>query len=156
MMTLKQAASFASKLRKKNKKIVFTNGCFDLLHAGHVKLLQSAREFGDALIVGINSDRSIRSLKGPGRPLLTEADRSHILSALDCVDAVVVFGEKTPLGLIKAIKPDILVKGGDYAPNKVVGRELVEKNGGQVKIVPLIHGKSTTGILKKIIKRKQG
>ncbi|VAX24638.1 ADP-heptose synthase / D-glycero-beta-D-manno-heptose 7-phosphate kinase [hydrothermal vent metagenome] len=153
MFTLSQASSFVSRKRAQNKTVVFTNGCFDLLHAGHVKLLQKARTFGDALIVGINSDKSIRRLKGKKRPLLGEDDRLHIIAALDCVDGVILFNEDTPLNLIKVIKPDVLVKGGDYTAGKVVGKYIVEKNGGKVEIIPLVDGKSTSGIIEKILKK---
>ncbi|VAX23917.1 ADP-heptose synthase / D-glycero-beta-D-manno-heptose 7-phosphate kinase [hydrothermal vent metagenome] len=153
IMNAIEAAAFAAKLAAENKKVVFTNGCFDLLHAGHVMLLERARRFGDALIVGINSDSSIARLKGENRPLLGEEDRLHILSALNCVDGVALFAEDTPLKLIKAIKPGILVKGGDYTPESVVGKEVVEKHGGRVEIIPLLGGKSTSGIIEKILKK---
>ncbi|MBE0500707.1 MAG: D-glycero-beta-D-manno-heptose-7-phosphate kinase, partial [Desulfuromonadales bacterium] len=130
--------------RQKGKTIVFTNGCFDLLHVGHVKYLQKARRLGDLLILGLNSDASIRRLKGPKRPLLGEEERAHILAALNCIDFVVIFDEDTPLELIRALRPDILVKGGDYTADGVVGKKIVESYGGRVELVQFVDGKSTT------------
>ena len=129
---------------------MFTNGCFDLLHPGHVLLLREAAAEGDRLIVGLNSDESVKKLKGPDRPVLCQEDRAAVLSALDCVDMVVVFPEETPLTLIESLQPDVLVKGGDYTPDSVVGRESVEGRGGRVVIVPLLQGKSTTSILRTV------
>jgi D-beta-D-heptose 7-phosphate kinase/D-beta-D-heptose 1-phosphate adenosyltransferase len=137
----------------KGKRVVFTNGCFDLLHAGHVRYLQKARTFGDLLVLGLNSDTSVRRLKGEKRPLIGEAERAHMLAALDCVDYVVIFDEDTPLRLIEALKPFVLVKGGDYAPEGVVGRELVESYGGRLELVEFVDGKSTTNIIEKILER---
>lgn len=139
--------------RQKGKTIVFTNGCFDLLHVGHVKYLQAARQLGDLLVLGLNSDESIRRLKGPNRPLIGEEERAHILAALGCIDYVVVFDEDTPLEVITALRPDILVKGGDYTPDGVVGRELVESYGGRVELIKFVDGKSTTNIIEKILRR---
>jgi len=131
-------------------RVVFTNGVFDLLHPGHVDLLAAARAAGDALIVGVNSDSSVRRLKGPERPVRTEAERALVLAALEMVDAVTVFEQDTPLELIVALKPDVLVKGGDYTPDTVVGRREVESWGGTVVIVPLTPGQSTTSIIEKL------
>jgi D-beta-D-heptose 7-phosphate kinase / D-beta-D-heptose 1-phosphate adenosyltransferase len=139
--------------RIKGRQIVFTNGCFDLLHAGHVKYLQAARRLGDLLIMGLNSDASVRRLKGPKRPLIGEEERGHILAALDCIDYVCLFDEDTPLELITALKPHILVKGGDYTADGVVGKEIVEANGGRVELIPFVDGKSTTNIIEKILER---
>ncbi len=139
--------------RQKNRKIVFTNGCFDLLHVGHVKYLQKARRLGDLLVLGVNSDASIRRLKGPLRPLIGEDERAHILAALDCVDFVVLFDEDTPLDLIRAVRPQVLVKGGDYRPEEVVGREFVESHGGRLELIRFVDGKSTTGIIEKILQQ---
>ena len=150
-MSLSQLRSFARKLRAQKRKIVFTNGCFDLMHAGHVTLLRRARSLGDALVVGLNTDDSVRRLKGSGRPVLGEDDRLQILSALDCVDAIALFDEDTPIRLIEAVRPDILVKGGDYTLDRVVGRDIVERNKGRVEIIPLSPGKSTTRIIEKIL-----
>lgn len=130
--------------------VVFTNGVFDLLHPGHVDLLAAARSAGDALVVGINSDDSVRRLKGKDRPLHTAAGRAYVLAALSCVDAVTVFEQDTPLELIRTLRPDILVKGGDYTPDTVVGRDDVESWGGRVVIVPLTPGQSTTGIVERM------
>ena len=138
------------------KQVVFTNGCFDLLHVGHVKYLQKARELGDLLIVGLNSDRSVRQLKGENRPLIAEDERAHILAALDCVDYVTIFDEETPLDLIRLFKPEILVKGGDYSLDGVVGREEVESNGGRVELVQFVDGKSTTNMIEKILSQYEG
>ena len=130
--------------------VVFTNGCFDLLHPGHVNLLYQSRSHGDRLIVGLNSDASVKRLKGPSRPILSEHDRAAILGALECVDAVITFDEDTPLTLIKAIRPDILVKGADYALDQVVGRAEVEAYGGKVQLVPLVPGHSTSSLADRI------
>jgi len=139
--------------RQLGRKIVFTNGCFDLLHVGHVKYLQKARSLGDLLILGLNSDQSIRRLKGEKRPLIGEGERAHLLAALKCIDYVVVFDDDTPLDLIRVLRPDILVKGGDYTADGVVGKELVESYGGRVEIVPFVDGKSTTNIIEKILEQ---
>ena len=139
--------------RNKGRRVVFTNGCFDLLHAGHVKYLQAARRLGDLLILGLNSDVSVRRLKGAKRPLIGEEERAHILAALDCIDYVCLFDEDTPLELITALKPYILVKGGDYTPEGVVGKELVESYGGRVELIPFVDGKSTTNIIEKVLER---
>lgn len=137
------------KLKKENKKIVFTNGCFDLLHIGHVSLFQKAKTLGDVLIVAINSDASLAQLKGPKRPLVPQTDRTQILAALSCIDYVVVFNEQTPCELLSVLKPDILVKGGDYKIEDIVGKEFVK----EVYRYPLVEGKSTTKLIKLIIER---
>jgi D-beta-D-heptose 7-phosphate kinase/D-beta-D-heptose 1-phosphate adenosyltransferase len=131
-------------------RVVFTNGVFDLLHSGHIDVLAQARSQGDALVVGLNSDSSVRRLKGPDRPIQSEGERAYVLAALQDVDAVVPFSEDTPLELIQRLRPDVLVKGGDYQPNTVVGREQVESWGGRVVIVPLRPGHSTTAIIEKL------
>lgn len=138
---------------KSDKKIVFTNGCFDILHVGHIRYLKQASELGDLLVVGLNSDESVKRLKGFDRPVNSEKDRAEMLSALGFVDYVVVFEEDTPYNLIKAIQPDVLVKGGDYKPEDVVGRDIVESRGGKVQILPFVEGKSTTSIINKINKK---
>lgn len=135
----------------RGKRIVFTNGCFDLLHVGHVKYLQKARNLGDILVLGLNSDASVRRLKGPKRPLIDQDERAHLLAALDCIDYVTVFDEDTPLELIKALKPHILAKGGDYSLDGVVGKEIVESYGGRVELVTFVDGKSTTNIIDRIL-----
>jgi D-glycero-beta-D-manno-heptose 1-phosphate adenylyltransferase len=129
---------------------VFTNGCFDLLHPGHVRTLELAREMGEVLIVGLNSDNSVRQLKGEGRPLLPELERAEILAAMECVDAVTIFDDLTPQKVIARLLPDILVKGGDWAGDRIVGREEVEAAGGRVVSAPVAPGYSTTEILRKI------
>lgn len=134
---------------KRNGRVVFTNGCFDLLHPGHVRTLEEARRLGDTLIVGINSDASVRRLKGPGRPVIPGRERAEILAALECVDAVVIFDEETPQTVIARLLPDVLVKGGDWAAEEIVGRAEVEAAGGRVARVAVVEGYSTTEILKK-------
>ncbi|MBX7150204.1 D-glycero-beta-D-manno-heptose-7-phosphate kinase [bacterium] len=151
ILTLQEISSLLPSLRH-NKKIVFTNGCFDILHVGHITLLNKARKLGDKLIVGLNSDASIRRIKGEKRPIVSEAERAHILSAIESVDYVVIFDEDTPLELIKAVKPDILVKGSDYTVEKVIGHDVVEAYGGQVALVDLVNGFSTTNIVESILK----
>ncbi|MDB4470692.1 bifunctional D-glycero-beta-D-manno-heptose-7-phosphate kinase/D-glycero-beta-D-manno-heptose 1-phosphate adenylyltransferase HldE [Deltaproteobacteria bacterium] len=138
-------------LRTEGKKVVFTNGCFDLLHAGHVKYLQQARNLGDLLVLGLNSDNSIRRLKGPKRPLLEEGERAQILAALDCIDYLTIFDEDTPLELLQQLRPQILVKGGDYLPDEVVGKQLVESYGGRVELIQFVDGKSTSNIIDKVL-----
>jgi rfaE bifunctional protein nucleotidyltransferase chain/domain len=136
--------------RALQQTFVFTNGCFDVLHPGHVELLRQAKRQGHYLMVGLNSDRSVHALKGDGRPVQNQAARSTVLSALADVDGVVVFDEETPHELIRALEPDVLVKGGDYAPERVVGREVVEKVGGKVVIVPLVPGHSSSEIVARL------
>lgn len=131
--------------------MVFTNGCYDVLHAGHVDLLQRARALGDSLVLGLNSDESVKMLgKGDDRPLNSQDDRAFVLAGLECVDYIVIFHESTPLELIKGVRPQVLVKGGDWTPDKIVGREVVEKAGGEVVSLPLLEGYSTTGFLEKV------
>ena len=143
-------------LRGEGRRLVFTNGCFDILHAGHVDLLRKAKETADLLVLALNSDDSIRALKGPSRPIVPEADRVEVLSALECVDYIVVFGDgsggegDTPLGLIEAIRPDVLVKGGDYTRETIVGADIVTAHGGRIVTIPLVEGRSTTGIVERI------
>ena len=136
----------------KKKKIVFTNGCFDVLHKGHVFYLRRARKLGDVLIVGLNSDLSVRKIKGSGRPVNSQDDRAELLSELKCVDRVIIFNEDTPEKLIRKIRPDILVKGGDWKKKNVVGAAFVESYGGKVRLIPFVKGFSTTGLLGKIRK----
>lgn len=141
------------RLKRAGKRVVFTNGCFDLLHPGHVRYLQEARGLGDALIVALNSDRSVRELKGPGRPILTQEERSEVMAALGCVDYVIVFDEPTPREVIGALLPDVLVKGGDWGVDRIVGREEVEAAGGQVLSLPFVEGCSTTDVIGRILER---
>jgi rfaE bifunctional protein nucleotidyltransferase chain/domain len=140
------------KWRSANKIIVFTNGCFDIIHRGHVEYISDAKKMGDILVVGLNSDKSVNKLKGFGRPYINQSDRAFILSQLISVDVVSIFEDETPLKLIKLVKPDVLVKGGDYSPNEIVGREEVEREGGKVVAIPLVAGRSTTGLIEKIRK----
>jgi rfaE bifunctional protein nucleotidyltransferase chain/domain len=135
---------------KRNGRVVFTNGCFDLLHPGHIHTLEQARSLGDALVVGLNSDAGVRQLKGQGRPVIPEQERAEILTALECVDGVIIFDDLTPQSVIAALLPDVLVKGGDWPGDQIVGREEVEAAGGRVVSVPVLQGYSTTEILKKI------
>lgn len=141
-------AKWLSAARQAGKKIVFTNGCFDILHAGHVSVLEFSRSKGDELVVGLNSDASVRRLKGPTRPVNTQADRALVLAALESVSAVCIFDEDTPYNLIKQVRPDVLVKGGDYKTDEIVGREFAKK----VVRFPLLKGHSTTNIIKKVSK----
>ena len=136
--------------KRNGRQVVFTNGCFDLLHPGHIETLEKARELGDVLVVGLNSDRSVRETKGTGRPIVPEEERAEVLAALECVDAVVIFDEPTPREIVAALRPDILVKGGDWASDKIIGREEVEEAGGQVVSVPVVAGYSTSAMVEKI------
>jgi D-beta-D-heptose 7-phosphate kinase/D-beta-D-heptose 1-phosphate adenosyltransferase len=133
--------------------VAFTNGVFDLLHSGHVDLLLAARETADALIVGINSDLSVRRLKGPSRPVRSEAERAYVVASIEAVDLVVIFGEDTPLELVKLLQPDVIVKGGDYTEDSIVGAAEVRSRGGRVVVVPLTPGQSTTSIIEKLGER---
>jgi D-beta-D-heptose 7-phosphate kinase/D-beta-D-heptose 1-phosphate adenosyltransferase len=150
ILTRAELAALRIDWRYRGEPTVFTNGCFDLLHAGHVRYLNAARALGGHLVVGLNSDASVRRLKGPGRPVTPESERAEILAALAAVDAVVVFGEDTPLRLIEAVEPDVLVKGGDWALEDIVGREIVEARGGRVLTLPVIPGRSTSALLARL------
>jgi D-glycero-beta-D-manno-heptose 1-phosphate adenylyltransferase len=154
MTTVRDAQVLVERLHAAGKTVVFTNGVFDLLHPGHIRYLQHARTLGDALIVGVNSDRSVRANKGEGRPITPEGERAEILAALACVDAVVLFDEDTPHAIITALQPDVLVKGADWAEDAIVGRDVVEARGGKVVRVPLARGYSTTAIVKKVQEKK--
>ena len=149
-MTREAAIVFVRERRARGQRIVFTNGVFDLLHPGHLRYLQQARALGDALIVGVNSDRSVRANKGPSRPVTPEAERAEVLSALACVDAAVIFDEETPSQLIAALQPDVLAKGADWAEDAIVGRDIVEARGGRVVRIPVEQGHSTTAIVEQI------
>jgi D-beta-D-heptose 7-phosphate kinase/D-beta-D-heptose 1-phosphate adenosyltransferase len=144
-----EAASVAQRVRSKGGTVVFTNGVFDLLHPGHIRYLQDARALGSALIVAVNSDRSVRAIKGPDRPVNSETERAEVLLALACVDAVVIFDEDTPHAVISTIQPDILVKGADWGPDNIVGRDVVEARGGKVVRIDLAPGYSTSQLIKK-------
>ena len=146
---LDRAALLARFGRPRDTRVVFTNGCFDILHRGHVEYLRAARELGDLLIVGVNADESVRRLKGEGRPVVGQDDRSHVLASLRAVDAITIFEEDTPRDLIAALLPDILVKGGDYRAEDVAGKAEVEAAGGKVVILPFLAGRSTSSILQR-------
>jgi rfaE bifunctional protein nucleotidyltransferase chain/domain len=150
ILSLEEAILRFGREKRNGRRIVFTNGCFDLLHPGHIGSLEQARALGDALIVGLNSDASVRELKGAGRPVLPERERAEILAALECVDGVVIFDDLTPREVIARLLPDVLVKGGDWPGDQIVGREEVEAAGGRVVSIPVVPGYSTTAILRKI------
>ena len=150
ILTLDEAILRFGREKRNGRRIVFTNGCFDLLHPGHIRSLELARGLGDVLIVGLNGDASVRQLKGPGRPVIAERERAEILAALESVDAVVIFDDLTPREVISRLLPDVLVKGGDWAGDQIVGREEVEAAGGRVISIPVVPGYSTSAILRKI------
>ena len=151
LIDIKDLLVIREKLKQKGKKVVFTNGCFDILHAGHVDYLKKAKELGDVLIVGLNSDPSVKKIKGNKRPIVNQNERAFILSNLNPVDYVVLFEEETPYKIIKKIIPDILVKGSDWIINDIVGKDIVESNGGAVKTVDFVTFQSTTDIIKKVL-----
>ncbi|HNV87104.1 MAG TPA: D-glycero-beta-D-manno-heptose 1-phosphate adenylyltransferase [Candidatus Omnitrophota bacterium] len=148
--TLPALCRILKKLKAKGSRIVFTNGCFDIPHLGHVSYLRKAKLFGDVLVVGLNTDRSVRKIKGPSRPINAEKDRAEVLSEFASVDYITFFGDPTPLGLIRRLRPDVLVKGADWKPKDIVGRDFVESYGGCVKRVRFVPGRSTTNVLKKL------
>lgn len=150
-VSLKKLLQELAILKKKKKKIVFTNGCFDIVHAGHVRYLKKARSLGDCLVVGINSDSSVRTIKGSKRPIVPENERAEVLGALSFVDYVVKFNDPTPIKLIEAIRPDILAKGADWAAKDIAGGDIVRKNGGKIRRITLVKGRSTTNIIKRIL-----
>ena len=147
---------FIAHLKKMGQKIVFTNGCFDLIHVGHVRYLQEARTLGDCLVIGLNSDQSIRRIKDPARPLISEEQRAEVLAALECVDYVVLFDEGDPFKLIKEVRPDVLVKGADWSMDKIIGADLVSSYGGEVQRIDLVPSISTSEIINRIISRYGG
>ena len=148
VLTSAELVPLLDRARTQKKRIVFTNGCFDLLHVGHTRYLQAAKALGDILVVGVNSDSSVRSLnKSPDRPSVSESQRAEVLAALCCVDYVVMFSEPDPLSLITTLQPDVLVKGGDWAVERIVGRDVVERRGGTVRTIPLVPGMSTTALI---------
>lgn len=149
--SLEEMRALRGQLASQARKVVFTNGCFDLLHVGHVRYLKEARKQGDLLIVGLNDDESTRRIKGPGRPFVAQNDRAELLAALECVDYVVIFGERTAEKLVKALKPDIYVKGGNYTVEELPEAQVVSEYGGQVYLAPLIPGRSTTKLLSAIL-----
>jgi D-beta-D-heptose 7-phosphate kinase/D-beta-D-heptose 1-phosphate adenosyltransferase len=150
VLSLDAGVALVNHLRSSHQRIVFTNGVFDILHPGHVRYLQAARNEGDALVVGVNSDRSVRAIKGPTRPITPESERAEILAALSCVTAAIVFDEDTPAEIIRRIQPDVLVKGADWAADAIVGRDTVEARGGRVVRMPIEQGWSTTSIVSAI------
>ncbi len=143
-------------LKQAGKRIVFTNGCFDIIHVGHVRYLKEARNLGDVLIVGVNSDESVKTIKGQNRPIVPQEERAEVLLALRCVDFVVIFNEPDPYNTIAAVKPDVLVKGGDWGIDQIIGRDIVESYGGKVCTIPFIEGASSTNIIENIIRKYQG
>jgi D-beta-D-heptose 7-phosphate kinase/D-beta-D-heptose 1-phosphate adenosyltransferase len=151
VLTLAQAVAWVAHLRHDGQTIVFTNGVFDLLHPGHVRYLQDARREGDALIVGVNSDRSVREIKGPDRPITPDAERAEVVASLACVDAVFIFDEGDPARVIERLQPDVLAKGADWAADRIIGRDIVEARGGRVVRIPLAEGYSSSAIIKKIL-----
>ena len=148
--SLDEGAALVERLRADGRAIVFTNGVYDLIHPGHVRYLQAARALGDALVVGVNSDRSVRANKGPGRPVNPEGERAELIAALACVDAAIVFDEDTPYEIITRLQPDVLVKGADWAEDAIVGRDIVEARGGRVVRMPVEQGFSTTGLIERV------
>lgn len=150
IISANKIADFVIQVKKQKKTIVFTNGCFDILHPGHLQILEKAKQMGDFLIVAVNTDASIRRLKGPARPFQPLASRTALLSSLRVVDCVISFSQDTPLRLIEKILPDVLVKGGDYTIEQIVGADIVEQNGGRVEIVPILQGFSTTNITEQL------
>lgn len=150
LKTLPELKRALRKIKAKKGIVVFTNGCFDILHAGHISYLQKAKSLGDILVVGLNSDASVRRLKGKRRPLASQRNRMTVLSALTCVDLIIIFNALTPLELIKAVRPDVLIKGGDWKTSDIVGARFVQSYGGTVKSLPYIKGLSTSGLIRKI------
>lgn len=155
-VSLKKLLNELARLRKKGKKVVFTNGCFDIIHAGHVRYLNKAKSIGDVLVVGLNSDSSVRGIKGPTRPIVPQGERAEVLAGLKAVDFVVIFDEPTPLKLIEAIKPDILAKGADWAARDIVGGPSVMKNGGRIRRITLAKGRSTTNVIRRVLELHGG
>jgi rfaE bifunctional protein nucleotidyltransferase chain/domain len=149
MFTIDESAAFIEAQRRLGRSIVFTNGVFDLLHPGHVRYLQAARAHGDVLVVGVNSDRSVRANKGPSRPVIPERERAEVVSSLECVDAVAIFDDETPAAIIARLQPDVLVKGADWAADAIVGRDTVEARGGRVVRMPIEAGWSSSAIIDK-------
>ncbi len=154
LLSRKSVKTFFCALKNEGKRIVFTNGCFDILHVGHKRYLEHARALGDILVIGVNSDASVKRLKGPARPVNTEYDRAEMLLGLKSVDYVIVFEEDTPYDLIVDIVPDILVKGGDWSEESIVGADIVKAHGGIVRSLPFVEGKSTTSIITRIQKKE--
>jgi len=150
IIELNELEGIINQSKEEGKKIVFTNGCFDILHIGHIHLLKQARKFGDILVIGLNSDSSVRDLKGKKRPIIPENERAELLAALEVTDYITIFTEKTACRVLEVIKPDVYVKGGDYSPTSLPEWPVVERNGGQIRIIPLEEGRSTTNIINRI------
>jgi D-beta-D-heptose 7-phosphate kinase/D-beta-D-heptose 1-phosphate adenosyltransferase len=150
---LDSAKEECNRMKASGKRIVFTNGCFDILHPGHIRYLFAARELGDILAVAVNSDVSVRAIKGPKRPILDQQSRAELIAALECVDLVLIFDEDNPLRIIQMLLPDILVKGGDWTENEIIGADEVKKAGGEVKRIPFVNGFSTTDIIERVLER---
>lgn len=150
IVAFSRVKALALRLRAKGKRIVFTNGCFDILHAGHVKYLEKAKSLGDVLMLGLNSDCSVKKIKGPSRPVVSQKDRAVVIASLGFVDYVTIFGDITPLSLIKMVRPHILVKGADWKVGNIVGADFVKSYGGRVVTIPLVKGRSTTGLISRI------
>ena len=153
VMTQDELMPILDRLRKEGKKVVFTNGCFDILHVGHIRYLKEAKGYGDILIVAVNSDLSVKSIKGDKRPIVSQSERAEVVAALEMVDYVTMFDEDTPYNIIKKLQPDVLIKGGDWAIDKIVGRDIVEARGGKVIAIPVIEGASTTGIVERVLEK---
>jgi rfaE bifunctional protein nucleotidyltransferase chain/domain len=153
---IKAIKSIVARFRARRKKVVFTNGCFDILHVGHIRYLRKAKSLGDILVVGLNTDRSVRQIKGEKRPIVPQKDRAEVLAALEFVDYVVLFDEPDPFSLIEKVRPTILVKGADWPKDKIIGRDVVEKAGGRVVRIPLVPGASSTGVIERIIQAHCG
>jgi len=153
VLDISQLSSIVNSLKQAGKRIVFTNGCFDIIHVGHVRYLKEARSLGDVLVVGLNSDESVRAIKGMNRPIVPQGERAEVLSSLRDVDYVVIFNEPDPYNTIAALRPDILVKGGDWSIENIIGRDIVESYGGKVCTIPFIEGASSTNIIESIIKK---
>ena len=156
VLDLSQLSSIVDSLKQAGRRIVFTNGCFDIIHAGHVRYLKEARSLGDVLVVGLNSDESVRAIKGMNRPIVPQGERAEVLSSLRDVDYVVIFNEPDPYNTIAAVRPDILVKGGDWSIENIIGRDIVESCGGKVCTIPFIEGSSSTNIIESIIRKYGG
>ncbi len=151
--TQDELANILNNLKRAGKRIVFTNGCFDILHVGHIRYLKEAKGYGDILIVAVNSDSSVKSIKGDKRPIVSQSERAEVVSALEMVDYVTMFDEDTPYNIIKKLQPDVLIKGSDWTIDKIVGRDIVEARGGKVIAIPFIEGASTTGIVERVLEK---
>ncbi len=152
LKNLSQMKTIIARLKKEGRRVVFTNGCFDILHVGHIRYLRKARAEGDVLVVGLNTDRSVRAIKGEKRPIVPGEERAEVIAGLECVDYVIFFDDPDPLRLISSLKPHVLVKGADWPKSRIIGRDVVEGNGGRIIRVPLVRGASSTGVIERIIR----